>query len=148
MLNKPSDRISMKVQHLFSNVDPHYNLGPRAACRTAPCTEEEVVVLWASLLCVTALLRAAVQRAQLWVAEWHNQSPDPLAWCSYTAGTQIHFSVCGSRISSSAWAQVICGTFSINCSLFWELHISIWLCHIVWSFTTNAFEIYPCSGNC
>ena len=149
MLNKPSDRISIQVQNLFSNVDPPYNVGPGAACGTAAHTEEEVAVLWSHSCAWPPCCGQQCWRVLTcaWPSDTATAQTRP-AQCSCTAGAQIHFSVYGSGISSSAWAQVICGTFSINCSLFWELHISIWLCHIVWSFTTNTFEIYPCSGNC
>lgn len=115
--------------------------------QTPPYREARVVILWVSLLYV-----ADSAGQQNWVFScallWDAATARPMSAFLLHVGLTNPF--------LSAWRQhfifglspVICGTFSINCSLFWELHISIWLCHIVWSFTTDVFEIYPCSGNC
>lgn len=100
-----------------------------------------MVVLWVSLRCVTVLFWAAVLSVRLYVAKWCGHTPNTLVQSPDTAGLQFHRSVCVGSLPPSAGASVVCRTFSINCSLFWELHISIWLCHIVWSFTTCVWNI-------
>lgn len=157
MLNEPSNRISIKAQNPFFQVEPYYNLGPGAACgmpKASLCSPNITLhrgkggrpLGHTSPVCGCPVLGSSIICSAYIVSD--TTPSRPIGTFLLQSGAQIHSFVYGSIIPSSAWGPVICSTFSIDCSLFWERHISIWLCHIAWSSTTNVFEIFPCSDNC